>query len=716
MKNLVLLSVAVLAASVALFGRSCLGGHFVVDASQTADVYYLSVLYERFGEHLAAGHYPFLFPEFGGYPVASAWMYGLYYPPTALFALLPPDLGWTVSAILHLLLAAIGMHLFLRRVLENPIAAATGALIYAFSEYMVGRSICGHLNLVWPAAWAPWALWAAGRAVRFERGGVPILGIVLGLGLISGHVQSWFYLAPLIAAYAHCEVGSGSRLRALGRFAAGVGMALGIAATQWSSTLELVSVSGPPDLTDTPVEEFGATPVILAAKVFPGYLGELGDGYRGGTRFAHESFAIGGLSVLLLAALGLAGPRRKRWFWACVVLAGLLLAPGRNFAPSAWLNDLPLLSWGRATGRALLLAVLGVSVLAGHGAAAWLDRERPLSRRRVISACAATAAVALLAFMGLHTWLQRTLPPDIATKHLSETGIPAVLGGLLGVVAVAAALAVCRRWPRAALLLPLTSLAVVAATAVPSVRTVASDFYFEDLSRDLPDDAKFHGIYVNDERYPYLERQGYLVHRPMSNADAAWYMKVLTSGSGNVLRWIDLKYMVEGVEAERLIEEPSYSGTKVLAEYPACGPFVWFSSATSNVADEDAFRLLGGGARSLLIVGAEPEDPRTQSPIAPHEVKMWDESAPGDFTLYVSTPAPGWIYVSRKYYPFWKAEMDGRTVTVYRANISGMAVRVPAGDHRIEFEFAPLSATLGPWVSLASLLLCLTLIVYRRKQ
>ena len=58
MKYLIPLSPAVLVAWVVLFGRSCFGGHFILDSSASTDIYHLSAVYERLAGHLASGHFP----------------------------------------------------------------------------------------------------------------------------------------------------------------------------------------------------------------------------------------------------------------------------------------------------------------------------------------------------------------------------------------------------------------------------------------------------------------------------------------------------------------------------------------------------------------------------------------------------------------------------------------------------------------------------------
>jgi hypothetical protein len=64
--------------------------------------------------------------------------------------------------------------------------------------------------------------------------------------------------------------------------------------------------------------------------------------------------------------------------------------------------------------------------------------------------------------------------------------------------------------------------------------------------------------------------------------------------------------------------------------------------------------------------------------------------------LDVDTAKPGIVVLHDLYYPGWEVEVDGKPAAVLRANILFRGVEVPAGRHRIEFAFRPLSlANLG---------------------
>lgn len=63
--------------------------------------------------------------------------------------------------------------------------------------------------------------------------------------------------------------------------------------------------------------------------------------------------------------------------------------------------------------------------------------------------------------------------------------------------------------------------------------------------------------------------------------------------------------------------------------------------------------------------------------------------------LDVTAPAPGCLVFSNTYSPFWRASIDGAPVPIFPAYHTFMGITVPAGQHVVEFRYAPPYAS---WV------------------
>jgi uncharacterized membrane protein YfhO len=63
------------------------------------------------------------------------------------------------------------------------------------------------------------------------------------------------------------------------------------------------------------------------------------------------------------------------------------------------------------------------------------------------------------------------------------------------------------------------------------------------------------------------------------------------------------------------------------------------------------------------------------------------------------------LVLSDNYYPGWKAAVDGAPTIITKANVTMRAVRVPAGEHVVSFDFAPTTLTVSIYMSLAALVI-----------
>jgi hypothetical protein len=77
---------------------------------------------------------------------------------------------------------------------------------------------------------------------------------------------------------------------------------------------------------------------------------------------------------------------------------------------------------------------------------------------------------------------------------------------------------------------------------------------------------------------------------------------------------------------------------------------------------------------------------------------------PGSITLDVVTPTDGLLVVSEIHYPGWHAYLDGQPVDILQVDYILRGVVVPAGQHRVEMVFRPLSLTVGAAISGVTLL------------
>jgi Bacterial membrane protein YfhO len=709
-----LTGLAVFVAAVCLFGGCLLGGSFPADPTCGADTLNFATLLDRTASYVREGSFPLMFPEFeAGYPVAATWMYGLQSPSILLYLVLPVDVAWGWSAVIQLVFAGVGMHLLARSLFGNEVGAATAAILYALSEFTVGRIVGGQQNIVWAAAWVPWACWAGRRALAGRPGGIGALGLTLGLGLISGHVQLWFYAGPallVLSFIGFCTSGGGRR--GLLALAAGGVLAVGIASVQWLFTLEHVLFVGRPDMSYSPEWMFSTPPHGLAEKLFPGFLGlepggELIQGF-----WVHESFALAGGGALLLVGLGLILKSSHRWWLASILLAGLLLAPGPWNSVSETLNRLPLISLGRTPGRGLFLAVLAGSLLGGGAVSAWLASGRGASRGRLLAALLLVLLAAAVAAHSLGGWAASRPEP---ARIWSEFGWDAVIRSLSSLAVATVALLAVRRRPRAQAALPLAVLVAVLVSGVPAFTTMPSTSYFRDWFADLPADAREHRMHLlGTPQMPNPERLGGRTLRSMANA-ASPHFRQLVEALGPTEEWqywFDIRYGLTGIPGDVLRDANARPRARIEFAREPVGHARLFTRADVGMPDDSVLRLMAAGTRGLHLAGEGPRE-RNSGPFAGTvgPVRELQAGSPNRMEFEVTSDVGGWLFVSVQFHPLWTARVNDRPAPIRRANVGFMAVEIPAGESRVSFRFrsrlAPIGAGLSAVLTLfAAFLVC----------
>ncbi len=91
------------------------------------------------------------------------------------------------------------------------------------------------------------------------------------------------------------------------------------------------------------------------------------------------------------------------------------------------------------------------------------------------------------------------------------------------------------------------------------------------------------------------------------------------------------------------------------------------------------------------------------------------EYLPERVTVDVALDAPGVLVLADTWYPGWQATIDGKPAALLRANHLFRALLLPAGQHRVQFEYRPAPLKLGAGISLAAVLLLLLVAIVGRR-
>jgi hypothetical protein len=463
-----------------------------------------------------------------------------------------------------------------------------------------------------------------------------------------------------------------------------------------------------------------------------------------------------GIVILLLAAAGLAagGPGRGlRGFLAGMGLIALGFALGAH--TPVWrlaYEVLPGVSLFRAPSMAVFLSGFAAATLAGLAVDRVADRARnEAGHHRAVVALATGTGILLaggvLVASGafLQGWTTFVLPdPASGQVEALEAARPHITRGfftatVLGAIVTTVIMAAGRGYVNGvALALLLAGLVAVDQQRVnaPFVRTMdpaqvtvpsPSERYLQDRTREEPPFRVFSmvqgGQDVNPASFGVELAAG---HHPN---DLGRYRELIGMvGSGipehlarfnpNVLGILNVRYILwpdaqygplEGVEpvARTLLTYgrswtsvypyPGLPRARVVGRVRVVPP----GETLREVLDPDRFDPI-----SETIVEEEPGIPLSNNDLA-YSVQ-WLERTPDRVALKVETSGPGLLVLSENWFPAWRASVNGREVSVLRAEHTLRAVPLQeAGRHRVEMWYRSPTIRLSLAVTVASLLVLL---------
>ncbi len=732
---------------------------------------------------LLSGRFPFWNPyAAAGTPFFAADLPGVLYPLTLLGVLLPYPLSMTLTALVKWWLAGLGMYLFARTSLRlGQVAGLVAALSYMFSSFIVVWLV----HTVGSAAMLlPWVCWASERVIHApSRRRIALLAIIAALVAFSGHPEMTFHVllgaslyalwlaaiwsnSPAVKTPARWLVVQGvwrERLRRLLLWAGGMALGMALAAVQLVPTILLL-----PQTLGSSMRADNYSGIFIPLQ---GLLTWLAPNLWGNPAFNHawwgprnynEVVWYAGVVALALAGVALLSLRRRERrrdvaFFALLVLvfAGMLY----RIPPFFWLTRLPVLSVDSWT-RLGLLAILGVSALAGLGLEEVFTWRRGLPASRGLAARATTSRPARIgAGVGLVILLPALLwaigrfwrPPHLDASQVAwEVLWLRLAAGLLW----ATALLVLARWrgwlnrrtvgglllglllceqllfaapytpqPPASLTYPQTPTLARLQQTVGTARMAASGTLLEP-----------------DSLTPYHLRD-LRAYDPTASRRYVHFMLALDPGLGQTnaycCQFLDCPSAVllgvASVEYYATLpdEDPNRCAKLAPGQSTAPGPYAplwtqggitlwqnslarprfYFAGQVILASDEQAalaaLPTLGAGTLDAVIEGASAG--LTGSATSQDTLTVLTD-LPGELELRTSSAAPRWVVINEGYDPGWSAALDGAAVAIHPANVMFQAVLVPAGAHTLHLRYRPTGYTPGLVISVLALLVLLGLL------
>jgi len=685
-------------------------------------------------ESLHAGELPLWNPYMRlGQPFAATLYSQVFYPPRWVAVLFTgPIASMTAMQVFHAAVAAVGVFLLARQLRQSWGASLLAGAVFGVSPMMTDLGI--QQNVVNAAAWSGFIL-AAARTTEIQPGPGPIarLAAFATLSLLAGSPETtlWQGIVALLAVWGTGRRGAKAPVtpgatgwKGAVRVAGGMALAAALSALVLLPAAEFAMNSLRTNAASFAEQRLAwsvSWPQLLAM-VWP-----LADWPRGPYWGEDQWFILnqflGSVACALAVVGAIAGPRRARPFVVGALLFALL-SLGRHFPPAAALLHLPPFSLFRYPAKYFVGAAFCVALLSGFG----LEAMGRLSRR--VRPGLLRAGVAFIG-MGVAIGVAGPLVKRLPMRESAEAGVtwPLLFLGLATVFlfVLRDSFARPRRLRHA-----LAALAVLELVAAHHLLTVPKYSPHEPLARTsvirqrLPEllegrisadiegpadptkvpaavsrtieqsrDRLIPNRFV-EERLPALEGYG----APEPARSDVFHL----AGERSVYNLTGVTWYVrqgpppyEDLELLQTLED----GTTLSRSRTAL-PRAFLVQKARVVPDEEALKAVVDPAEpfrhTVFLATGEPLD----RPSCGGSVRIVDSGAQR-LELDVEACDESYLLVSDSHYPGWRATLDGASVPIHRANFALRAVRLPAGAHKVRFEYAPLSFRAGLAVSLLAL-------------
>jgi Bacterial membrane protein YfhO len=725
---------------------------------------------------LRSGQLPLWNPYNGaGAPLIANYQSSLFYPLNWLGLILSLGFAMSITAVLHLFIAAWGMFAFTGRLGVPNLGRGVSALAFGMGSFLVAH--LGTYPMIGAIAWISWVMWAAhGVLTRFRTRDVAYLAFFAALQLLAGHAQMTWYsmlMVGLFTLFWPLHAHPTGWWRRLMLVIIGLALGAGIAAVQLVPTSELLRLSQRSGGVDFEFAmNFSYSPVRTLNLLSPNVFGNPGDGsfVTEGAHF-EDAVYIGLLPLIAAIAAVIAWiarlfRREARTqshvydpetseistfvrvespavslnifatvpFWLVIVTISYIFALGQNTSIYPFLfNNVPTFDLFQAPVRWHIWIVFGLSMLAGVGTQAWGRGYWLFFGTRL--AIAGGIGAAILAIFVAPQFLDVESNPGLQVL-ISAVALTGILGAVAGALTLLQPERASRHyawWAFAVLLFVAVDLIWAARGLNP---TVPAAFYDRLSAAGDPASRAYWPAKVEE----YVDFEKYLQFKDYRVATDNW-QAFRASGVPN-FNLLDRQYLLNNFDPLRVGHFAAY--IDLLEANPQSRDALLQAAGVDSIYNQDEIReglgyetarawfvesicwhpnesaLVNGllssdwqPLRQAHLIGTAgcPELPPEARP--PGEVLMFQDDG-NSVVMDVHTETGGLLILADTDYPGWTALIDGNPTRILRVNGAFRAVEVPAGSNRVEFAYRPGWLLPGILMSVVSLLL--TLMLFRTRN
>jgi hypothetical protein len=706
----------------------------VADIGDLVDYFYPFNAFSA--EQIRRGTIPLWNPYvMSGMPFQAEPQTALFYPLHALYYVFSTPTAWAFALILRMFLGAMFMTLLARAVGCTRAGAIVSGIVFAYSGFMVAwqGAVMGDAVM-----WLPLMCYAVLRLhARRSRRTVCLVAFAFAMPVLAGHPETAAHVILTGSAAAVLiwmfPPRSEQRLdmRFLAAFTLAGLLAIGLAAVQLLPTLEWTRSSGR-NLTEI-------WPSLDLHQAFGFFSRDALRGPNSARILVPNAMGYAGMFTLLAAALGLLhGARRYVVWFAALVVVGFAASFGLE--PVRWILTHTPIVQALKNERLILLVDFGLAALAGLGVSVLQAERREGSFARRALPWLIVIVVFIAGIICVQELRQATELRVETMRRPSFSRTLLIAGFLLTAWKLS-------RMQRAKLF-PFVACALVAF----DLGTFAYGYSgFAKRDRIFPPSPVFEFFQEKGrsevfrtarlgEPYPINSGIAYGVQSltgfeatiPPALEGFVWdftegYQASLYLVGRKLLDLTDRRFDMLNVKYLAVpVTDPQY---EMLTTRPDRFAPVFKSEKVAVFENEMALpRAFVVGVEGVMVVAdaAEQLESLRDSSFDPTRSVILD-SLPSELTetatslleefrgsveilqsdvngyrFRVEASTPAILVVSQDFHTSWKAAIDGKPLSVFRADLALTGIYTPAGTSEITFRFEPLTFRAGVWISIAS--------------
>ncbi len=712
---------------------------------------------------------PFWNPHnYSGIPLLATLQPGVFYPPHALYLLLPFNMAWNWLIILHVAFAGISTHLLLSRLRVSTAGAFAGGIVFMLSGYLI--SIHNLLPHLFAVPWLPLAIISLLQYFRTGQTKYPVFcAAILAVQFFAGAPEiTIMTIATLcvIGCYVHHFIGDEDMPQSIIPFSARL-KTLGLilllffllASAQLLPFLELKSHS----IRAGGLSYQEAVTWSFAWRDFIQFFVPDAFGYFSNIKqyWSNQSWLLTlywGIGPFFLSCLYFVSQDRKRSIFLVLMAVSLLFALGGNTPVYRLLHLLPPFNGIRYPVKFIFLFIFLVAITAGLGFDVLTKSaagQNPRIKRTI-------SIYFYLGFIFVMLWGYISLfesnvyacfdsigfKPDAYNNiHVNIHNIKRfLLFSFLFCILIFLYLRV--RFKKTGLFLVAFVVALDLFLANNGYYTTGSwKFYINEeeghsqsflykiaANREIeryfvsfktmnefshfpydraiigPPYASLFGLYsfggMEVMRITHHEALSGLIKDSPSLKEGKRYFDIAG------IRYMITSYPVNDPDFHRLGSIDTGGKTAYLYEYRRCpGRFLLFGQIRTAADDGTMLKAVSDrntDLRKELILLSEKTIPYKTRDVT-GRVTLLSYRA-NEMSLACTTSSDAFLYLSDTHYPGWRASIDGKPTVLYRANLAFRAVYVPKGTHVVAFTYVPLSFYAGLILTVVGLLACCSIV------